>query len=246
VALFQPTIDADAEPAQPRNLSAETLALNAAVIDWGRRRWPGSRVITEFAMGRRRVDIMFVCERDIIAVEVKSKSDKLDRLVDQVEEFQRYIPEVWIAIAPKWQDQMKRQWHQNVLLVDGGSVVNTTESMRAPWRDELVCSRMVELLWCGEAMAIAKRQELLPRTPIPGSITSASIRKMLARCLTGNEIIREVCREFRSRPLCGMGSDKPIGDRNDLRPQEEATPAPPLPLTDRMSEIRRRLQRGDA
>jgi hypothetical protein len=35
------------------------------------------------------------------------------------------------------------------------------------------------------------------------------VKKLLARLLTGNEIIREVCTELRARALVGLRSDPP-------------------------------------
>jgi hypothetical protein len=189
--------------------SNEELAMRSAVTAWGRARWPDVRVLHELVLGRRRVDLLFVAPNDLVGVEIKSSADRLDRLEDQFREYSFYIPEVWVAIAPKWQDHAGvRFYRRNMLVVSGPGVIEHREGQR-PFRDELVCSRLVELLWHSEALAIAQRTDVLPG-PAHKQLRTPHIKKLLARLLTGNEIIREVCTELRARPLVGMQSDKPM------------------------------------
>jgi len=189
-----------------------------AVIPWMRERMGGDvRVLHELVLGARRADLVFVGERDIAAVEIKSGRDRLDRLRDQVREYSFYVPEVWIALAPKWIDaRSHRHYGINRLLVDAGAtpqVVWLEPHASKPFRDELVCSRLLELLWASEALAIAQRTDVLPG-PAYGQLRKDHVKKLLARLLTGNEIVAEVCRELRSRPLTGLGSDDPVGVRS--------------------------------
>jgi hypothetical protein len=185
--------------------------MRAVVSAWGRRRWPGSRIIHELALGERRVDMVFVGDRDIIGVEIKSSKDTLARLPAQMKEFGRYLPELWLAFAPKWKDADELHDVPNAILIENGEVVAWSENRRSkPSRDELVCSRMLELLWTGEAQAVAQRTGVIPGAP--SRQMAAITKKMLARLLTGNEILAEVCRCIRERPLhmVGNGSDGPV------------------------------------
>jgi hypothetical protein len=192
--------------------SAEERAMRDAVMAWGRRRWPDARILHELVIGERRIDLLFVSTGDLFAVELKSARDRLDRLDGQLREYAFYLPEVWIAIAPRWEKHKAfRHGGHNVIVVDPPKVAERRRGEK-PHRDELVCSRLLELLWGSEALAIAQRTDVLPRVvhePLP----AAHVKKLLARLLTGNEIIREVCTELRARALVGLRSDPPTRTR---------------------------------
>lgn len=184
--------------------------MRAAVIVWGRARWRGCRVIHELVLGERRVDLVFVAERDVIGVEIKSSVDTLTRLSEQMKEYRRYFPELWALLANKWRDADEVGRQPNVLLFDDDGIVEPERWPGwKPQRDELVCSRMLELLWRDEAAAIAVRTDVIP-VRVPKQFRRDQILKLLARLLTGNEIISEVCRELRARQLVGLGSDAPV------------------------------------
>lgn len=197
------------EHVEPRR---EVHAITDAVTAWARKRWPDVRVLHELALGRRRVDLVFVTPSDIVVAEIKSSQDTLTRLDDQVREYSMYVPEVWVAVARKWQDHKGlRYWRRNLVVYDGGDIIEYRKGEK-PYRDELVCSRMLELLWHSEALRIAQRTDVLPG-PAHKQLRSGHVKKLLARLLTGNEIIREVCAELRNRPLVGRGSDEAVGAR---------------------------------
>ncbi len=185
-----------------------------AVILWGQRRWPGYRCIHEVPLSDRRIDIAFVGIKDIVGVEIKSSRDRLDRLEDQVEEYRRWLPEVWIAVARRWQGhEMLPSSGRNLIVIDdcdeGFPDISETRPGRRPYRDELVCSRMLGLLWREEAARIAQRTGVIPGTS-PTRDPRNKILPLLARLLTGNEIMREVCAELRQRPAFGWQSDRPL------------------------------------
>jgi hypothetical protein len=218
----------------------EVAVMTRNVIEWGHARWPGCRAIRELVLGHRRIDVIFACERDLIGVEIKSSKDKIDRLEAQYTEFTRYVPEVWIAVAPRWRDAVEKQYRvSNKMVVDGTShQVETIGTYRSrpgepgikPYRDELSIARLIELLWRDEMAAVAERTGAYPGAGHK-QVKTATLQPMLARLLTGNEILAEVCRCLRERPMSmiGRGSDPPI-----RRPS--ATDAPPgrpgqLPLS---------------
>jgi len=204
----------------------EERRMRQAAIAWARPRWPGCRVIHELVLGERRIDLVFVAERDMAGMEIKSSVDTLDRLEPQMKEYSRYLPELWLAVAPRWQDHEQVGHYPNVLIVDPPRV---TERMRGrkPARDELVCSRLLELLWYSEACAIAVRADVIPLR-VPKQIRRHQVLKLLSRLLTGNEIIAEVCRELRARELVGQGSDAPIRHLDVKNPQRLQRIARPM------------------
>lgn len=50
----------------------------------------------------RRLDLGYVCEGKMIAVEIKSEKDTLARLIGQVDEYCKYFDKVVVAVAPKF------------------------------------------------------------------------------------------------------------------------------------------------
>lgn len=188
--------------------------MRAAVVAWGRRRWRDCRVIHELILGDRRIDLAFVRENDIVGVEIKSSRDRLGRLDAQMREFRLWLPEVWIAVAPRWEAAVTAIACGNILTVDRRKIVREPEltSIGKParaFRDELICSRLIGLLSHEEAERIARRTAVI--LPSSGSETpDYALRPLLARLLTGNEIMREVCRELRARGSLGHAADAPI------------------------------------
>lgn len=149
-------------------------------------------------------------DRDVVCIETKGPKDNLDRLADQMREFRMYVPEVWLAVHSKWANDVRRE--ANLLVVDAEGVT-TPHARDKPDRDELAVMRLLELLWTDELVAIAQRQNIAGG-PIHGQLKSKNkLRKLCARLLTGNEILTEVCRELRSRPLAGIGSDGALSKR---------------------------------
>jgi len=213
-ALFRPS---SSNPNQFRsraaNLSDETHALNEAVAAWGRARWPGCRVLRELTLGERRIDLLFVCTNDVIGVETKGARDNLTRLPEQMKEYRRFAPEVWLVVDSKFANEKEVRQERNVLLHDrfAGRLVDEFGGKRKvvkPHRDELSIMRLIELLWTDEIVRIAERQSVVSG-PIHKQLRDKTkLKKLVARLLTGNEILVEVCTELRARPLTGIGSDK--------------------------------------
>lgn len=78
-----------------------------------------------------------------------------------------------------------------------------------PERDEFFCSRLIELLWVDEAARIAQRTDVIPGVTLTREPTW-KVKRLLARMLSGHEIVKQVCIELRARPLVGRGSDHAI------------------------------------
>ncbi len=198
--------------------SAEEPAMRAALTAWGRQRWPGSRVLEELNIGGCRVDLAFVQEAHIAVVEIKSSKDTLDRLERQLRDFTDHLPEVWLATAPRWIDALhKSDGHFALLHTDVGhvvvadGVVNETiayEHWQAPHTAKVDYLLTVPLLHVAHLielknMAAAKGLAFRERA------TRRDMMQLLARRLTGDEIVAGVCGQIRARPRNWPG-DAPI------------------------------------
>lgn len=200
----------------PANTSAEEQAMRAVIDPWARARWGDDpRTIHELQLGDRRIDMIWVYPGDIIGAEIKGPRDRLGdgRLIEQMEVFQRYIPEVWLFVHERWaahKEVNRAGYSANVAIYREGGKIDIPKALldrRKAKRDELCCSRLLERLWTTEVYTIAKRM-MIPHEYMPGhKIPTGQVRGALARMLTGQEIVREVCAELRSRFLVGMGSD---------------------------------------
>lgn len=204
------------------NRSAEELAMRDAIETWGRQFWPGARVVRELVCGSCRIDMAFIAEATIVGVEIKGPKDTLDRLDKQMREFNEHLPEVLLIYDERWASHIEAGYvYSNAYKFAAGKIV-------APFyrpRPNVMCTApMLHLLWRDEAYAIAVRKRLVaPRSRTP----QWQLNKLLARKLTGDEIVAEVCRELRARGEGRNGkafwrSDPPIG----AEPSVASTPAP--------------------
>jgi len=197
----------------PLNTSAEEQAMRRAVDGWARQRWPDARMIDELVLGERRIDRVYVRPNDIIGIEFKGPRDTVtgERISKQMREFNFYLPEVWLAVHARLADHEAIKYYRNVLVVsDDGVVTELNFFGQQPYRDELCCSRLLDHLWKSEALAIGARRGLI-QPQLGRKWKEGKIKSILARMLTGHEIMQECCAELRSRPLTGLGSDKPTG-----------------------------------
>ena len=173
------------------------------------------RVIRELALGDRRIDLVFVYKTDIVGVEIKGPRDSLSdgRLQKQMREYNFWIPEVWLAVDSKWTDHehVKRyEYFGNLLVSTDGDITPRNYTPKKPRRDEMCCSRLLDLLWNEEVRNIGNRYRLLSTAQRINNKNALRVKGMLARMLTGHEIMKETCTELRSRPLTGIASDAPI------------------------------------
>jgi hypothetical protein len=189
------------------NRSSEELAMRDHVEAWGRARWEDARVFHELVIGECRLDVAFIRPKDLIGVEIKSSKDVLTRLEKQKQIFSQSLPEFWLAIAPKWKDSPDKPYFRNEIVVGENGVEPALYGGWQPFRNSVVYSGMLELLWADEARAIAARKGCLSGkyTPRHAVIPELALR------LTGAEILEEVCRELRGRPT-KFKADAPIRD----------------------------------
>lgn len=190
--------------------------MREAVIAWGRVRWPGVRVMHEVAAGWCRADLAFVGEEHLVAVEIKSSRDTLSRLEKQSDTFSKYFPEVWLAVAPKHLEGVSEKKHYNtgLIVVDQGQVSEDIayahgRIWRTPARvDRGMTVPCLHLLIGPELLSICKRMRL----PCRSRMRTTDFFTLIVRRLTGDEIVREVCRELRGRSNAWV-ADPPIAVR---------------------------------
>lgn len=192
--------------------SSEEFAMRGAIAAWGRPIWPRTRIVHELVVaGERRIDMAFIGPDSIIGVEIKSSRDTLERLSEQMRVFKAHLPLVILAVAPKWTDKTggPYDYADDKIIVDHHQVEPENRTI-SPWvrPRQTVTVQLLELLWASEARAIASRTRVscdkrLPlRTALP----------LLARALTGDEIVREVCRELRARDAFPRYAGHPASD----------------------------------
>jgi hypothetical protein len=88
--------------------SDEELAMRALVVPKLRARWPEARIIHELPLrySKRRIDLAAVTPTEIIAVEIKSSRDVMDRLEAQIRAFLPVSQLVMVCLAPVWNEQL--------------------------------------------------------------------------------------------------------------------------------------------
>lgn len=184
-----------------------------AVITWGRARWPDSRVIHELQIGGCRVDLAFVRPDNLIGIEIKSSLDVLDRLKNQVKHYTRHMPETWLAFAPKWLAQVKDHCPRDMgwLQVADGAVAEIFQfgpnysGARPAHRDMMLTVPMLYLLLKPELQSLARQHGIR----VTQKLDCMSLYRILARGLTGDQIVKGVCARLRARSV-GWVADAPI------------------------------------
>lgn len=193
------------------NRSSEETEMRRAVEAWGRARLPGCRVMHELAVNACRIDLAFVAECDLIGVEIKSSRDTLDRLERQMEEYNFCLPEVWLAVAPKysWAERAgpNKFWVHNEMVVSDGAIIHDGypyQKKHGPKRNWHALSALPMVLHVPENKRILDRFGV----EYPKHAPQRVLQPLIARHLTGDQIMREVCRELRCRPT-GWVADAP-------------------------------------
>jgi hypothetical protein len=196
--------------------SAEAEIRDAGVAKL-RRLYPQARIIHELncaGSGSNRIDVAAVAPDQIIAVEIKSAKDKLDRLTSQVSAFERCCHEVLIVAHTKffakaepfeglelsWPD--RRNHHRSKVWMypepERDAPYPTSNYVwRAPEQSlyQPHAYAMLEMLWAEELRWLCGAHRIgAGKRP-----TCATMAAMLAYHLTGKEIAEGVCEMLRWR-----------------------------------------------
>jgi len=178
---------------------------------------PGARIIHELVVAGCRADLAAVETERITLFEIKSSRDKLDRLPEQVRQFTRAAHDVVVIADERWFDQTPyatghaRFVPRDDLWISGhsydiwafpevpGRAMHGTWSLtnwrKYRWRRMPHAERMLELIWREEMIVEAHRHGINAGS----RSTRASLMDDLAWKLTGEQVVRAVCRQLRQR-----------------------------------------------
>ena len=79
-----------------------------------RRKFPDARIIHEFDVGGRRLDIAAISPDRMVLVEIKSERDVFDRLPRQLAAAMPVAAEVWLCIPPSHSKAVERRRHSQL------------------------------------------------------------------------------------------------------------------------------------
>ena len=214
--------------------SPDEKEMRIAVTGRLRLAYPAARIIEELPVKAegddRRADLAVIGPDYLITVELKSKRDTLDRLVDQVRMFARYSHRVIVVADDKWWrvEPIKSRhaiWHEASALPAADPVSHLCHQWRfpepdpqdpnaaGPWRcvpvkghEKVNAPGLRHLLWRDELAAEAHRHGLgaAPRS------TRGDLIAAMSWHMRGREITEAVCRQLRSRPFAA--GDAPVRD----------------------------------
>ena len=216
----------------PREPEGEEAKMRALIVAELRKRWPDARIVHElplFAMRggqKRRIDLAAITPTEIIAVEIKSGGDTLDRLEAQVRAFVPVASRVIVALAPVWNTPRPGQSPQQRAQTDGMLILHridepsvepwivdaaagTVTLDRGGWRPSSPwLSRMIAMLDLDELAEIARRHRL----PCGRESTREDLLRDCVDHLSGREIVRATCAALRARERWVKygASDRPI------------------------------------
>lgn len=222
---------------EPVNRSPEELRMRELVVPHLREMYPTARIIHELPLrfSSNRIDLAAVTETEIIAVEIKSSRDVIDRLENQIRAFSPIVSRMIVALAPKWNVSLPlieeerpdggKRWRaqytetQQIINRIGGCEVWTVDATTglvdrtktwatrppAPWGAE-----MLHMLHVVEIAEVAGRHRIIPDGPRSKKPNHLDYVKACARRMTGDEIAAAVCRALRRRDAFDRASDPPM------------------------------------
>lgn len=241
------------DAARPHNRSDEELAMRRLMVAMMRTRWPSARIVHELGLrySTNVIDLAAITEREIIAVEIKSSRDVLDRLEKQVRAFAPICSKVIVALAPKWTETKHREsTEQNVQVRraknferhDALGMLDMVGSHHvAPWLCCAESSRIEAVGWDGdsrnlfpwpvrmlEMLHVAELQQIALEQRIGIGSTHAKLVAALCNSMYGRDVARSVCSALRMRRSSNAMSDPPIGrdQPHDLFVQPTAAAGP--------------------
>lgn len=224
-------------PAYRSDAEAE---VRAAVVDRLRKLRPEARIMHEVNASSygNRIDVLAVCPAEIIAVEVKSAKDKLDRLPDQLEAMRGCAHTVIAALHEKFLVETRTHKMGGTIERDGeffymarpeaapfGGTWIFPERRRAPehWHDDLFPWREPEQAICrplpAKAIDMLWRKELLEMcgrfaVSVPKRSRMETMVNALRWELSGRDLTRGICGALRTRAC--IEADPPVSYQEQL------------------------------
>lgn len=201
------------ESSKSVNRSFDELVIRRAVEEWGRPRWPESRLVHELVVGRGhcRADMAFIEVDHLAAIEIKSGHDSTDRLMMQAAHFSLAGPEVWLVVDSRHIEDahMVRFLMPWLGLVEakvqfpveydqrrdiGKWICELNVLYTAQYHEPLPKVRL-GICWRDELYAEAQNYNLQPGS----RATHRWLVEAMAKRLTKKEQITAVCRQLRAR-----------------------------------------------
>ncbi len=213
----------------PAYRSADEGEIREAVVARLRTMLPGARIMHEInaAQFGNRIDVLAVDQAEIVAVEIKSKRDKLDRLPAQVAAMKSVAHHVIVALHEKFLvEKVTNQWAAHYER-DGafyrGALPDVVDQSRAlPWvhplRDRAIsadCYAFTDYRWTAPqpvfadtlpsgALDMLWQAELVTmcaryRVAAHRRATMDHMRRALRWHLTGAELTKGICAALRER-----------------------------------------------
>lgn len=219
----------------PAYRSPQEAEVRDAVVARLRKLRPGARIMHEIntaGTGSNRIDVLAVDRAEIIAVEIKSEKDKLDRLPDQVDAMRKVAHHVIAAIHEKHLVQKPEPWMRDDLVdipraMTKGATKWVFPELHRPglwdWRWEdprpAVTNPLPDaalfMLWNAELRCLCAdlHVSVQSRPTIDQMITA------LRWNATGGQITKGICAALRARAC--IEADPPCGSPpvNDNTPQ---------------------------
>lgn len=229
-----------------RYRSEEEGAMRCIVAAKLRDEYPGARIIHELPLrySTNSIDMAAVTDSAIVAVEIKSSRDKLDRLERQLRAFAPICHRLIVALAPKWNEKLpaieareKYGFSYRTPLTEAQRIIaGVSESFIETWT---VCasSSSVERTdggysrnehpWAFRALYIlhvAELKQILVKRCISsgGRYTHDVMVHAICAQLPGLDVMRAVCAALRTRAAFDQASDPPISAPS-AAPQAEMT-----------------------
>lgn len=200
----------------PAYRSSAEAEIREAVVAHCRMIIPGCRIINEVnaASFGNRIDVLAVGEDDLLAVEIKSAKDKLDRLPDQIKAMRSVSNHVFAALHEKFLRPLGRPEHGYGLTVpDEASMAVVWVFPRVERKGHVECGETwfpfnrfakprrclppgaIGMLWREELQSVAA--DLGVRGA--GKFTMEEAIDAIRWNMTGEQITRTICRTLRAR-----------------------------------------------
>lgn len=208
----------------PAHRSEAEAEVREAVVEKLRKIRPNARIIHEINVlgGRVRVDVMAVDRAEIIAVEIKSKKDKLDRLPAQLDAMHRTCHTAIAALHRKFMPDPEKCLHPRLEGMAYDQIVwwhPSAQDMAEAhhpaftWGDPMPESHLCKAL-PPEAMTLLHRHEMAQLCSDVGLYVDKKTNMKAMECAlrwgaTGRQITLGICSALRSREWAAE-ADPPI------------------------------------
>lgn len=194
-----------------RPVSWAEEAMRNGVEAFYRERFPGARIVHELVMdrGKVRADVCAIGTGHLVAAEIKSGYDAIDRLITQAALFRLACPELWLFVDDRHarDAEIIHYLMPTIGFATCGEIElrKASKEGRAPvWsiRREARLFRpdpeaLLSLLWVGELTEEAVAARIV--TPAKRPLSHGSLVKRISEVMSNAEMLVLVCRQLRMR-----------------------------------------------